>query len=267
MHDYRLACRQKTSNTGRSTCRSSSSIRSTLLQHLVPTVDTVRYAFLLTNALSVGKPLLFTGNSGVGKSSSSQTPYVRWSTRARGRACRFRLGSDVCASTQAIESKLEKKKKTLLGPPPGKKMVMFVDDVNMPALETYGASPPVELLGSSSSRQLLRPPEAFLEARHGAIRCRRLRTTIRRAQCADATIVRHHSVWCRNRVRAMKRIFASIVQGHLAGNGQGEITGSAKPSWTRQSTSLLCAGISTDSGQVALHLQSPRRVQGHPGRL
>ena len=35
---------------------------------LVPTVDTFRYSWLLERHLEVGKPVLFTGHSGVGKS-------------------------------------------------------------------------------------------------------------------------------------------------------------------------------------------------------
>ena len=41
---------------------------------------------------------------------------------------------------------MEKKSRRLLGALAGKKMVFFIDDLNMPQKEEYGAQPPIELL-------------------------------------------------------------------------------------------------------------------------
>ncbi|XP_037621211.1 dynein heavy chain 6, axonemal [Sebastes umbrosus] len=115
---------------------------------LVPTTDTVRYGYLMEKLLSVRRSVLFTGNTGVGKSvvargllNSIQEKegylpvYINFSAQTSS------------ASTQEIiESKLEKKRKNIMGAPGNKKLVVFVDDLNMPKLDTYGSQPPIELL-------------------------------------------------------------------------------------------------------------------------
>jgi dynein heavy chain len=115
---------------------------------LVPTNDSYRHSFCLELLLSREKPSFFTGLSGVGKSVIIQNSLTRFQEEKDivPIFINFSAQTSSMRTQQAIEGKLEKKKRTLFGAAPGKKIAIFVDDINMPSTETYGAQPPIELL-------------------------------------------------------------------------------------------------------------------------
>jgi len=201
---------------------------------LVPTVDTMRFAFILERSVDVNKPALFTGHSGVGKSVIVADKMRQLVDAGAWAALPISFSAQTSAlrTQEGIESKLDKKKKTLLGPPPQKRMFMFVDDVNMPALETYGASPPVELLrqfldfGGFYDRQKL-----FWKNIEGVVLVSGCGPPGGGRNNLTPRYVRHHTVLALTQPSsdAMKRIFSSIMAGHLKENGNKEITDCTKP--------------------------------------
>lgn len=110
-------------------------------------MDTVRYEFIVNGLLAHSYPVLLTGPVGTGKTSTAQSVLGHLDPE---RFCVLNVNMSAQTSSQnvqdAIESRVEKRTKTVFVPPAGKSMVAFMDDLNMPAKETYGSQPPLELL-------------------------------------------------------------------------------------------------------------------------
>ena len=115
---------------------------------VVPTVDTTRYTYMLDAAIAAGNPLLFIGPTGTGKSVyvnkklNSGLDKEKFKTILLG----FSAQTSANQTQDIIDGKLDKRRKGIYGPPLGKRCVIFVDDLNMPQVEEYGAQPPIELL-------------------------------------------------------------------------------------------------------------------------
>uniref|UniRef100_A0A8C9Y7F2 Dynein axonemal heavy chain 6 n=1 Tax=Sander lucioperca TaxID=283035 RepID=A0A8C9Y7F2_SANLU len=115
---------------------------------LVPTTDTVRYGYLMEKLLSVRRSVLFTGSTGVGKSVVARGLLNSIQEKAGYVPVYINFSAQTTSARtqEIIESKLEKKRKNIMGAPGNKKLVVFVDDLNMPKLDSYGSQPPIELL-------------------------------------------------------------------------------------------------------------------------
>ena len=119
---------------------------------LVPTAQIERVSFLLKLLVDHRRPVMLAGPAGSGKTlilqdflDKSEATTQRDSNRLTATInCNYYTDS---ASLQAqLESCIDKRSGRMYGPPSGKHLLYFIDDLNMPFQEEYGTQTPIALL-------------------------------------------------------------------------------------------------------------------------
>ncbi|XP_018428368.1 PREDICTED: dynein heavy chain 2, axonemal [Nanorana parkeri] len=114
---------------------------------MVPTVDTVRYQFIVSALVAHQNPVLLVGPVGTGKTSIAQSVLQSLDAN-KWTLLTVNMSAQTSSSNvqNIIESRVEKRTKGVYVPAGGKQLLTFMDDLNMPAKDTFGSQPPLELL-------------------------------------------------------------------------------------------------------------------------
>ncbi|NXH98563.1 DYH9 protein, partial [Pachycephala philippinensis] len=114
---------------------------------LVPTAETVRVRFLVGRLLQRRRPVLLVGTAGTGKSLLLGDTLCSLDTdRFLVKKVPFNFYTTSAMLQGVLEKPLEKKAGRNYGPPGTKRLVYFIDDLNMPEVDAYGTVQPHTLL-------------------------------------------------------------------------------------------------------------------------
>ncbi|VDL92009.1 unnamed protein product [Schistocephalus solidus] len=129
---------------------------------LVPTVETVRLEWILKenflpftarltpNTISVSqlnRPILIVGDTGTSKTATALATIQSLNPETTtSLVINFSSRTTAKDVLRSLNANVEKRSKGVYGPMPGKKLIVFIDDLNMPQEDTYGTQQPIALM-------------------------------------------------------------------------------------------------------------------------
>lgn len=113
----------------------------------VPTFDSIRMQYVKKLLITNKNHVMCPGPTGTGKTVNIQMLLAQGLPEEyQYIPITFSAQTSANQTQDALDEKFEKRRKGVYGPPTGKRFVIFIDDLNMPKKETYGAQPPIEIL-------------------------------------------------------------------------------------------------------------------------
>ncbi|XP_069353306.1 dynein axonemal heavy chain 10 isoform X2 [Eulemur rufifrons] len=114
---------------------------------LVHTVDTTRTTWILGQMVKIKHPVIFVGESGTSKTATTQN-FLKNLNEETNIVLMVNFSSRTTSMDiqRNLEANVEKRTKDTYGPPMGKRLLVFMDDMNMPKVDEYGTQQPIALL-------------------------------------------------------------------------------------------------------------------------
>ena len=107
---------------------------------LIPNVSSIRTEFLLESVVKLGENIIFVGEQGSAKTTLANS-FFKKAKENEGHMIMHRNFSSTTTPQlfqKSIEGNVDKRMGSVFGPPVGKKMIIFVDDVNLPEINSWG---------------------------------------------------------------------------------------------------------------------------------